>query len=274
MGPQVPDSKTLGLHERYRGHALVTGAARGIGRAFAEELAREGFPMLLVDRDAEPTHALAAALCTEHGVETEVLIRDLAAPGLQEEAVEWARMHDVGFVVNNAGVSHLDPFLEISLDDHLEALDLNCRATLVLTHVFGRAMVERGRGGIAIVSSLSGLSGSPYFCHYAATKGYGLNLASGLWSELRGQGVDVVAVLPGMTDTKPVRDQGLDRALPVYVPMTAPGPVAREALRAIGGGPTVVPSFGDRVSGALVSKMFPRRWTLSMMKRSIEKMRR
>jgi len=139
--------------------------------------------------------------------------------------------------------------------------------------VFGKAMAARGRGGIVVVSSASALSGSPYFCHYAATKGYGLNLASGLWSELRGSGVDVLAVCPGMTDTKPVQDRQLASDRPFYVPLTGADPVALGALRKLGKQPFVVPTLPDRVSAGLLSKLLPRGWTLSIMKRSIEKMR-
>ena len=263
----------LGLRRRYGGFALITGAARGIGRAFAHYLAADGFDLLLIDREAEETKALARALRADHRIEAHALICDLAAPGLVENAERWAASYDVGLLVNNAGISPLDPFLEIPLDMHLQTLEINCRATLVLTHVFGRAMVGRGRGGIVIVSSASALSGSPYFCHYAATKGYGLNLASGLWSELRGSGVDVLAVCPGMTDTKPVQDRDLAKDLPFYVPLGAAEPGALGALRSLGKQPVVVPTFADRVSTGLFSKLVPRAWTLSIMKRSIEKMR-
>jgi short-subunit dehydrogenase len=135
-------------------------------------------------------------------------------------------------------------------------------------------MASRSRGGIIIVSSASGLSGSPYFCHYAATKGYGLNLACGLWAELRATGVDVLAVCPGMTNTKPVQDQNLGDDLPFYIPLTDPGPVALGALQALGRQPVLIPTWADRLSAGLLSKLLPRGWTLSIMKRSIENMRR
>jgi len=263
----------LGLHARYGGYALVTGAARGIGRAFARHLAAEGFDLLLVDREGDETIALAEELGVKHGIDARSLICDLSEPGLSDKATEWAEAYEIGLLVNNAGISLLDPFFDISLDAHLATLDLNCRATLVLTYVVGRAMASRGRGGIIIVSSASGLSGSPYFCHYAATKGYGLNLACGLWSELRGSGVDVLAVCPGMTDTKPVQDQALGEDLPFYVPLAGPESVALGALRALGRQPAVVPTWADRMSAGLLSKLLPRAWTLSIMKRSIGKMR-
>ena len=252
----------------------MTGAARGIGRAFATYLAADGFDLLLVDREAEETTALAQELHTEHGIDARAIFCDLTDPDLATKAQEWVDSYEVGLLVNNAGISPLDPFLDISLDEHIATLDLNCRATLVLTYLAGKKMAARGRGGIIIVSSASGMSGSPYFCHYAATKGYGLNLAAGLWSELQGSGVDAMAVCPGMTNTKPVQDRDLGTNLPFYVPMTGPDPVALGALRALGKQPVLVPTWADRMSAGLLSKLLPRGWTLSIMKQSIEKMRR
>lgn len=268
------ENRKLGLRGRYGPYALVTGAARGIGRAYATFLAADGFELLLVDRQEKEVNALADSLASAYGIRAHAVGCDLTRNDLADTARRWAEAYHIGLLVNNAGVSDLDPFLDIPLEAHLEALDLNCRATLILTHVMGRTMVARQRGAIIMVSSLSGLSGSPYFCHYAATKGYGLNLACGLWSELRRSGIDVQAVCPGMTDTGPVRDRGLHRDLPFYVPLTQAEPVALASLRALGKQPVVVPRWGDRVSAGLLSKLAPRAWTLSIMKRSIEKMRR
>ncbi|MBW2222704.1 MAG: SDR family NAD(P)-dependent oxidoreductase, partial [Deltaproteobacteria bacterium] len=137
------DSVKLGLHARYGGYALVTGAARGIGRAFATYLAADGFDLLLVDREADETTALAKALHAEHGIDARALVYDLADPGLATKAQEWAEAYEVGLLVNNAGISVLDPFFEISLETHLATLDLNCRATLMLTYIIGKKMARQ-----------------------------------------------------------------------------------------------------------------------------------
>ena len=76
-----------------------------------------------------------------------------------------------------------------------------------------------------------------------------------------------------MTDTKPVQDQRLDTDLPFYIPINGPEPVARGALRALGKQPALIPTRADRLSAGLLSKLLPRAWTLSIMKRSIAKMR-
>ena len=263
----------LTLRERYGGYALVTGAARGIGRAFAEGLASEGFDLLLVDRRLSETAALARTLTTQYGVGAHAIERDLTEEGLADDAATWAETYDIGMLVSNAGISPLGGFLEIPLEIHLETLDLNSRATLVLTHTIGRSMARRGRGGIIVVSSASAIIGAPYTAHYAATKAYGLNLATSLWGELRRAGIDVLAVCPGLTDTAPVRERHLDESASWMVPIHPPEQVARGALRGIGRQPLVIPAAVDRLTSTVMSRLLPRRWTLSLVAHSIQRLR-
>jgi short-subunit dehydrogenase len=269
----LAQGRKLGLHDRYGGYALVTGGARGIGRAFAEHLAAEGFDLLLVDREEEETLALAEELHASHGIDAQAIVCDLSENGLAEKAAEWAKKYDIGLLINNAGISPMDPFFDISLEAHLTTLDLNCRATLILTHTIGRDMTTRGRGAVIIVSSASAISGAPYFTHYTATKGYGLNLGASLWSELRGSGVDVLAVCPGLTNTAPIKELGLDQGVPFFIPRNDPELVARGALRALGRQPVVVPTFADRLMTSVMSRLLPRSWTLSLVRRSMKQLR-
>ena len=269
----MANNKKLGLHDRYGGYALITGAARGIGRAFAQYLAEEGFDLLVVDREGQEAQALAEELQAAHGIDARAIVYDLSEDGLVEKAGEWANRYEIGLLINNAGISPMDPFFDISLEAHLTTLDLNCRATLILTHTIGRTMATRGRGAVIIVSSASAISGAPYFTHYTATKGYGLNLAASLWGELRGSGVDVLAVCPGLTNTTPVKERKLDQAVPFFVPLNGPEPVALGALRALGRQPVVIPTFADRLSSSFMSRLLPRSWTLSLVRRSMEHLR-
>ncbi len=263
----------LDLQKRYGGRALVTGAARGIGRALSEALAADGYDLLLVDREAEEVRALARMLTESSGVDAVAVPFDLTRRDLPAEAERWASEYDIGLLVNNAGLSPMDPFFEIPIEEHLATLEVNARATLILTHALGRAMMNRGRGAIVIMSSASALSGAPFFAHYAATKAYGLTLAASLWSELERTGIDVLAVCPGLTRTTPVEARSLHRSRPRFIPMGEPEAVARGALRAIGKQPMVVPTVSDRVSASLLSRFLPRRWALSLVRRSMEQMR-
>lgn len=261
------------LRQRYGGWALVTGGARGIGRAFAVALAEAGFDVLLVDRQTEDGEALANELRDAHGIDAQLIAYDLASPDLASAALQWVEHYDIGLLVANAGISPMGDFVEIPLDTHLATLDINGRATLVLTHLVGRAMVGRGRGGIVVVSSASAISGAPYTANYAATKAYGLALASSLWAELKHRGIDVLAVCPGLTDTTPVQERGLDESVPFLVPLNGPEPVAQGALRALGRQPVVIPTLADRLSSNFMARLLPRSWTLSLVRKSMEQLR-
>ena len=159
---------------------------------------------------------------------------------------------EVGLVVANAAYSPIGRFLELDPAESLRALDLNCRAPLALAHHFlprdGRA---RRRGGFVVMSSLAGLQGSPPISVYAATKAFGAVLAEGLWAELRGTGVDVVACVAGAVETPGLAGTKAKRA-PGTLP---PEQVAAAALRGLGHGPRVVPGLAMRLSSAVMSRL-------------------
>ena len=261
------------LQSRYGGRALITGAARGIGRAFATALAIEGFDLLIVDRLGAETRSVANDLAETHGIDVQPIELDLLRSDVEAHARAWVESHDIGLLVSNAGISPMGRFLDIPIETHFETLDLNCRATLALCHVVGRAMVGRGRGAVVIVSSESAFVGAPFFAHYAATKGYALNLSYGLWEELRERNVDVLGVCPGLTNTAPIRQLGLDRHRSIFVPLNEPSRVVEGALRALGRQPVVVPVWMDRFSANLMGRVLPRKWALSLVGRSMKKMK-
>ena len=108
---------------------------------------------------------------------------------------------EIGLLVANAAWSPVGPFLDSDLAALLAAIDINCRAPVVLVHELGARMAARGRGGIIVMSSLAAETGAANVALYSATKAFDLVLAEGLWYELRDRGVDVVAIRPGSTRT-------------------------------------------------------------------------
>lgn len=109
----------------------------------------------------------------------------------------------------------------------------NTVATLQLTHYFSQAMVKRGRGGILLISSLSGHMPNPYFSNYAGSKAYVLNLGASLHGELKPKGVDVSVLSPGLTNTPMIAENGMDWS---KTPMKAmdPSMVAEIGLSGLG----------------------------------------
>jgi hypothetical protein len=246
--------------QRYGPWALVAGASEGIGAAFASALAERGLDLVLVARRPEPLAELAARLPTR----TVTVPTDLSAAGATEILARATDGHDIGLVVANAAYSPTGAFLTIDPQRSLRALDLNCRMPLLLAHHYLPAMSARGRGGLIIVSSLAGQQGSPGIATYAATKAFGAVLAEGLWAELRGAGVDVLACVAGAVATP-----GLARTKPHRAPGTVPpAAVAAAALRALGRRPRTVPGRLARVSANVVARLLPRRASIHIIGRA------
>jgi hypothetical protein len=259
------------FRERYGPWALVAGASEGIGAAFAEELARRGLHLVLVARRADVLEQLASLLRRSSGVEVRTASIDLASPALLDEARRVTADLEVGLLVYNAALSLIGPFLEQPLEDKLRVIDVNCRGPLILADELGRAMVRRGRGGIILMSSLAGAHGTPFVSTYAATKAFNLVLAESLWDELRERGVDVLACRAGAT-----RTPAYERSRPAsgMAPLMDPGPVAVQALDALGTTPSMVPGLANELAAFFMGRVLPRRAAVRTIGRAMRKMYR
>jgi short-subunit dehydrogenase len=181
--------------------ALVTGASSGIGEAFAALLAARGTDLVLVARRDDLLDRLARTLSERHRVAVRVLPADLTDPAQLERVEERLRREPVDLLVNNAGYGAFGAFAEIPLADQLRQIDLNVRAVVRLAHAALPGMLERGRGGVLNVASMSGFTPSPGSATYAATKAYVTSFSESLHAEVRGKGVHVTALCPGFTRT-------------------------------------------------------------------------
>jgi hypothetical protein len=249
------------LSDRYGPWAVVAGASEGIGAAFATALARAGLRVVLTARRPEPLDALAKSLRGATGAEVRTVAADLGTPSGRDALAAATVGLDIGLLVVNAAYVPVGPFLDRDADDLQRAVDLNVTAPVRLARHYLPAMVERGRGGLILMSSLAGQQGSPGISTYAATKAFGAVLAEGLWAELRGRGVDVLACVAGAVETP-----GLRQAMSKRAPGTVtPEAVADAALRALGHGPRVVPGALMKVSGALMPRLLPRRAAIAVI---------
>jgi hypothetical protein len=254
--------------ERYGPWALVAGASAGLGEAFARHLAARGLHLVLLARRADALAALAAELSRVHGVEVRTAALDLARPDLADAVARAAGGAEVGLLVYNAAASAIGPFVERPVADHLRVLDVNCRGPLVLAHALGGAMAARGRGGILLMASLAASQGNPWLASYAASKAFDVVLAEGLWAELRGRGVDVLACRAGATRTPGYAASRPKRS----VPLMEADDVARRALDALGRGPVTVAGALNRVAAFAFGRLLPRRASIHVMERATRRL--
>lgn len=181
--------------------ALITGGTSGIGAEFARQLAARGSDLVLVARDRARLEQCAEELRQEHAVDVEILIADLAD---REQTLMVARrisdpQRPIDMLVNNAGFGLRSSLLEPDTELDERALNVMCRAVLILAGAAARAMKQRGRGTIINTSSTAGFIAMG---HYSAIKAWVTAYSESLAIQLRGTGVTVTALCPGWVRTE------------------------------------------------------------------------
>jgi short-subunit dehydrogenase len=257
--------------------------------------------VILLARGRERLEAAAAAIRAEHGVDAIALVADMADVKLQSFASPTDAPHgareadvklqsfasptdaphgarkaefegviaqvselgqDVGLFVYNAAFAPIGPFADQTAPDLARAVAVNVNAPLLLAKALAGPMIQRGSGGIVLMSSLAGGQGSPHLATYAATKSFNAILAEGLWRELRPHGVDVLACCAGAIMTPGYREAAQGRPAPGSLP---PAAVAEAALAPLGHGPIVVPGAVNKIGRFALTRLLPRRGAIALM---------
>ena len=227
--------KAAEFKEKYGPYALVAGGSVGLGAAFAEGIARRGVNLVLLARNAERLEATAARLREAYGVDVIAVAADMAdwegvkkrLSALKTGALKvgartvGARPLEIGLLVYDAAFAPIGLFEDTSEDDLARAAAVNVKAPLLLAKLLTAPMIERGRGGILLMSSLAGGQGSPKLATYAATKSFNVIVAEGLWKELKPHGVDVLACVAGAILTPGFQAASTSKPAPGTLPASA-----------------------------------------------------
>lgn len=250
--------------KRYGPWAIVTGASQGIGAGFAEQLAKQGYNLVLVSRRPERLSTQAEGLRARHGVETRVVGADLSVPGAAGTIIDAVRELDLGLLVSNAGAANMGGFLQVPLAKLSGDLVLNALSHMELSHAFASHLRRRGRsGGILLISSTAALQPMAFGANYSAAKALVLNLGEALNRELAELDIDVTVLLPGPTDTEGLNHRGDVAMNQLPMPTMSVEQLVREGLSALARRrPSHVAGFMNRWSARLMPRRFAS-WMIS-----------
>ena len=196
--------------------ALVTGASSGIGRAYAQRLAADGYDLVVVARRAERLDEVKRQLESAHGVSVQPLVADLSTESGRRAVDALATQPRLEFVVDSAALTYYMPILDLPRDKAEELVNLNVLAPVQIIHAALPGMVERGKGTVVSFSSLLAFSAAsenpqlPNRAVYAASKAFLLAFIQLLAVELRDSGVKVQVVCPAIVKTEFHTRQNID----------------------------------------------------------------
>ena len=244
MPKTVVENSNSSILEKYGPWAVIAGASEGTGAEFARQLAGAGFNLMLVARRQEPLDQLADELRRSNGVEVSTLSLDLMREDAAQEMFLAANDIEVGLYISNAGSDAVaGTIMSRPLEKALAIINLNVRTVTSASYLFLGPMCKRGRGGVVLMSSVSGLvGGQPGSGMYSATKAFDLALAESLWSELRADKVDVIGIgAPPMAT--PIALSTLEMLGATWDGLYEPAEVVRVSLAKLGLQPSYIFDF-------------------------------
>jgi len=261
--------KAASFAARYGPWALVTGASRGLGAEFARQLAARGLNIAMAARSEDRLKELARELEREYNINVKIIPVDLSREDLLDTVKKATESLEIGLLVNNAGLSTVGPFLDMSADYLLRQFHTNARAALILTRYFGEKMAANGHGGVIFLASGSALHGTAYSANYSGTKAYNLMLAESLWAEWKPLGVDVLGFIAGLTSTPGMEANGPKPNM--FVPLGRPDKVVSCALKALGKKLSAADGIRNRL-GYAIFNLAPRSFAAGILVKSMNAM--
>lgn len=248
--------KNTAFKKTYGPWGLVTGGNSGIGKEIAYQLASRGLDLILVARDFRRLRKQEDFLKKEFGIKVVSVQADLSNKEGIREVIDASRPYEVGFLVLSAGLENNGSFIKNDVEKEIQLVELNIISTIKLTHHFSQNMALRSRGGILLVSSLTGHMPSPYFANYGATKSYVLQFGISLHAELLANGVDVSVLSPGLTKTPMAENMGKDIDWS-QTPMKfmEASEVAEEAINQFGKKISIIPGSANKILAFIMKRI-------------------
>jgi len=242
--------------------ALITGGTNGIGLELAKLLAADRYNLIIVARDPVKLNEVRRQLMHRYPIEVVTIQKDLFegdAPYRVYEMVK-AKNLTVDILINNAGQGVYGKFMDTDLDRELDIIQLNIRASVVLTKHFLKDMLARNTGKILNLSSIAGKVPGPYQAVYHGTKAFVHFFSEAIRSELKDTGITVTSLLPGATDTDFFSKADMEQAKIVQESDLAdPAEVAKDGYQALMDGKDMVVSGFKNKMLVVQSQIMPDR---------------
>ena len=246
---------------------LITGASSGIGECFSHNLDKLGAKLILTARSEDKLLEMASNMNN-----AQVIAGDLSKKEFPEELYNKIKDKgtEVDILINNAGFGYSGKFLDNTMNNYQEMINLNICSLTHLTHLFLKDMVENQRGGIINISSLASFQPIPYFSIYAATKAFVTSFTLSLYEEYRDKKVCILGVCPGYTKTN-FNKRAQMSSQPVAGYLMSSQEVVDESLKAYQKGKFIIINGKINRFAKLFTSLIPRKWSLKMASSIIKK---
>ncbi len=192
--------------------AVITGSTSGIGAAYADKFAQQGYDLVLTGRRKEKIEEAAAWIRKKYNVKAEVVLAELSQPEGIQKVIDSMKGKTIEILVNNAGFGAVSLYQTADLKVMEQLAKVNVLAPMELIHAVLSGMVERGSGTIINISSESVYMIIPNNAVYSGAKAFLKSFTEGLYMDLMGTGVKVLAVCPGLTHTDFHEKMGMEKA--------------------------------------------------------------
>jgi len=260
-----------------RKQALITGAASGLGLEFCRLLAADSYDLVMVDRDGEGLVQSARQLQQSSGITIQTHIKDLGRNNAAAELYNELENREFDVLINNAGFGLYGHFIRTDWEIEEAMLQLHVLNLTHLCKLVLQKMIQQGSGRIMNVASLAAFQPSPTMSLYYASKGYMLYFSEAVANELKGTGVSLTVLLPGLFNTNFARTAARNSGSAEReekIANTTVEQVAKKALKGMMKGKIrVIPGFSNKVM-AMLPRVLPRNFVLSALRRVQERMRK
>jgi len=246
---------------------LITGASSGIGECFAQTLDKLGAHLILTARSENILKEMASKM--NHAIAIPGDLSDKKFPEqLYNEIKEKGLKVDI--LINNAGFGFSGLFLDSTIDNYEEMMNVNMYSLVALTHLFLNDMVKRKDGGIINISSLASFQSIPYFSMYAASKAFVTSFSVGIYEEYRKSGIRVLGVCPGYTKTN-FNKRAQMESKPIAGYLMSSQQVVNQSLKAYNREKFLI--INGKINSFIktFTSLFPRKWSLKFASTVIKK---